>query len=491
MLRLAGLFAVVVCALSLAGGEMVPVVIPSAAAWVQWADFNGDGLDDLVSRDGLQWNLGGTFSAPVAIGYIPEATADFNGDGFADLVLQPDTERGFGAPRLLLGTGDGHFVEQAFSSEHGFFYACGDFSGDGKPDLVMADMQRGVGGMLTLLRSNGDGTFRMHQRLPWVQDLSELNTMIVGDVGGDGWPDLVQMFGDRLLIWYGRRDGHFDSPVTRYTVTPAASLVAGDVNGDGHSDLTFIHQSAGTHAVNVLYGDGGQRFPVAARHRVSDEPTSAVLVDLGGGATGIAYAQQDGAVHILATRNGTLTETSVARLDPAATAAREEGVVYPRLWRVSLRRPGRHELVAEGSVYPSGHRVRRTLWEIPLESSEVPRASGRRRATGISAVQTLEGAYDMAVASTCPFTMANATLRREGMFVGIEAPNVESSEAAYLDGKLHVRMTISENGVARAVKGTLRANANGFEGWLHEPDSSICGAAAAHQVKLTQRLAPQ
>jgi hypothetical protein len=118
-------------------------------------DFNGDGIPDLAvanagmrehqNRDGsvsvLLGNGGGTFQPAVtyAAGVAPVALAmaDFNGDGIPDLVFA----NYYGGARVLLGNGDGTFQTSPISYVGGsdsVSVAVGDFNGDGRADLALA-----------------------------------------------------------------------------------------------------------------------------------------------------------------------------------------------------------------------------------------------------------------------------------------------------------------------------------------------------------------
>jgi hypothetical protein len=70
----------------------------------------------------------------------------------------------------------------------------GDFNGDGKTDLaVLSKDSINTAGVVTVLLGNGDGTFR--NALSYGAGAGSL-ALAVGDVNGDGKPDLV--FADDL-----------------------------------------------------------------------------------------------------------------------------------------------------------------------------------------------------------------------------------------------------------------------------------------------------
>jgi hypothetical protein len=116
-------------------------------------NFTGNGILDLAVADAGDSNHGdpgnvsillgngdGTFQAahnfPAGSHPLSVAVADFNGDGLLDLVVAGDTVR------VLLGRGDGTFESTHVSYIAGFnptSVAIGDFNGDGSPDLAVAN----------------------------------------------------------------------------------------------------------------------------------------------------------------------------------------------------------------------------------------------------------------------------------------------------------------------------------------------------------------
>jgi hypothetical protein len=119
---------------------------------------------------------GGTNPASVAV-------ADFNGDGVPDLVL---ANSGTSNVSVLLGNGNGTF-QPARNFAAGFFpdaVVVGDFNGDGIPDLAVAHF---AGNSVSVLLGMGDGRFQAARNFFAGDSLS----LAVGDFNGDGRLDLA------------------------------------------------------------------------------------------------------------------------------------------------------------------------------------------------------------------------------------------------------------------------------------------------------------
>jgi sugar lactone lactonase YvrE len=286
---------------SLSGGQAS--ALPKAAIGVGSepqslvsADFNGDGIPDMaVLNTGsktvsiLLGNGDGSFTqaagSPFAAGTDPTwiATGDFNSDGNADLAV---VDYQGNAVIILLGNGDGTFTAAAASpvsvGSEPYAVVIGDFNGDGKPDMaVTLDSP----GLVAVLLGNGDGSFTAASGSPWTvgQDPYQI---VTGDFNGDGRLDLATAdFGENtVMLLLGNGDGTFvpaaNSPFT--VGNNPSSLVAADLNNDGHLDLAVANLNDNT--VSILLGDGIGDLTPASRPTltVGAHPAAIVAVDFDG-----------------------------------------------------------------------------------------------------------------------------------------------------------------------------------------------------------------
>ena len=134
----------------------------------------------------------------------PLLVADLNNDKKLDLVWNS---------AVYLGNGDGTF-QQAPLGLPGSLLAIADLNGDGIPDLVMGSSGPGSAGVYA---GNGNGTFQPSPfytvSLPNQSVVAEA-TASIGDVNGDGHPDIVlQNFtteGNNIVtVLLGDGAGHF------------------------------------------------------------------------------------------------------------------------------------------------------------------------------------------------------------------------------------------------------------------------------------------
>ena len=243
-------------------------------------DFNNDGKLDLLAVCGLQttvWFLPGLgtgqFGAPVST-TLPQQTieawieglvfqnvavADFNGDGLLDLVLETgpinDTTPTEGIELdLMLGNGDGTFGQPSpvLQGYDGGWVVTADFNGDGKADLAV-EVDTNTTYALTIYRGNGDGTFQAASSIS-TMGAAAVGSVAVADVNRDGIPDLIVAGGNgtssssslslstALQVFLGNGDCTFKAGFSANesgASTPGMALA--DFHGTGILDLIEEH----------------------------------------------------------------------------------------------------------------------------------------------------------------------------------------------------------------------------------------------------------
>ena len=251
-------------------------------------DVNGDGFGDVLigafgpkqatlhlgSTTGLATPPAWTFAFNQLFAVFPRAlgsAGDVNGDGYGDVIVTGNnldngqTNEGMafvfkGGPGGLdptpAWTGEGDQAE----ANYGFGAACaGDVNGDGYSDVVIS----------AYLFDNGEtdeGRIYVYHGSPsglvsgpasWTIEGNQANARFgsavstAGDVNGDGYSDVLigavaLGFGDlddgKALLYLGSASGLASSPAWSIVGPPTSALghdvaSAGDVNGDGYGDV--------------------------------------------------------------------------------------------------------------------------------------------------------------------------------------------------------------------------------------------------------------
>lgn len=190
-------------------------------------------------------------------------TADFNGDGIPDVVMLGTIASGQGLA-IFLGKPDGSFAPMVDYPVQATGFTVGDFNGDGKLDIIVVNF----GGTITgsVLLGNGDGT--LQPPVPLNQNIGNgYSAAASADFNGDGRLDLLLLTPDfgsgaTMAILLGNGDGTFQASVT-YPVPAAPYLALGDFNGDGKPDIAIAGTNdapSGGSLVSILINKGDGTF---------------------------------------------------------------------------------------------------------------------------------------------------------------------------------------------------------------------------------------
>lgn len=226
----------------------------------------------------------GSFVGPVGL-----AAADFNGDGHVDLAVALYGYIGQGSQvALLVNNGTGGFLPVLTYSAGTAPYklAAGDLDGDGRPDLVVARDES----KLSVLRNTGSGFAAPVS----YNVLSYFNTNVnpaveLGDLDRDGDLDVVYTSSTTavnsepaLAVLRNQGTGALAPAVPLFIPSDVAGggsdLAVGDVNGDGWPDILAATEGRWTLARNN--GSGG--FLTLESYGATESPVAVELADMDG-----------------------------------------------------------------------------------------------------------------------------------------------------------------------------------------------------------------
>jgi hypothetical protein len=194
-----------------------PAVLPDPSM-LKLGDVDGDGKPDLflpmyIHGTFVMLNAGdGSFGEPALLAGEPAVLAygvglgDLNGDGRLDAVTVADSHLSVFSNG---GTSLAPAVTYEGSLDTGWRLAeIADMNGDCSPDLVLAGAVGGGDG-INVLTNPGSGVFGESGQLPALAKLEGdlglwIKSIAVGDLNGDGKPDIVAATQDDLVVFLNR-----------------------------------------------------------------------------------------------------------------------------------------------------------------------------------------------------------------------------------------------------------------------------------------------
>jgi len=292
-------------------------------------DVNGDGYADVIvgasfydngqTNEGRAYLYLGSASGIVTstawmaesdqgsaqLGFSVASAGDVNSDGYSDVIVgAPFYDNGLtnqGRALAYLGSASGLASTPAWTADGPFFAGshfgrsvatAGDVNGDGYADVIVGAPDWAAQGRVFVYLGSASGLESTNAWNPVLSlpqnSLYGFSVASAGDVNADGFADIIasapgytdaQHFAGRADIFLGSASGLPQSPAwTAYGVSTALGPVgsAGDVNGDGYSDVIvggrhFVLPDSTSQRVDVYLGSQSGPAPNPAWSALGDQ----------------------------------------------------------------------------------------------------------------------------------------------------------------------------------------------------------------------------
>lgn len=271
-----------------AGATYVPlsVTVRNLTAYAQQAFYvtfpGGNASFGMIPFDSIPYDLNSNNPRRVSI-------IDLDGDGLTDVLVSDQGSntvtayRNKSLPQVLSFAPGVSFVSGAGPYD----IAIADFNGDGKPDAAVSNFNSGNAGSVSVFRNNSTrGVVNFGPAMVLPTGAGTLG-LAAGDLDGDGKPDLVACSGNAgyLTVFLNIPDStggiQFAPGQTITKLDHADAAVIGDVDGDGKPDLVTANSSGGSITVfKNISTLGNINFDVPRDYPVGSFPSFVTLADL-------------------------------------------------------------------------------------------------------------------------------------------------------------------------------------------------------------------
>jgi uncharacterized protein YjdB len=253
-------------------------------------------------------------NVPFTTGSNPTSVAigDIDGDGKSDMAVTNTSSNTVSIYRNASSSGSitsGSFATPVTftTGTHPFGVAIGDIDGDGKPDLAVANLSSDY--VSVFRNTSTSGSITSGSFAPQVTFLtagSGTRSVAIGDIDGDGKPDLVAAKGSANSISVLRNtgtigsisSGSFAAEVSFATGTLPYRLALGDINGDGKPDVVVPNYSSNTVSIfrntSSIGAITSGSFATEVTFATGNSPSSVAIGDLDGdGKVDLAVSNKD------------------------------------------------------------------------------------------------------------------------------------------------------------------------------------------------------
>jgi hypothetical protein len=281
------------------GVPVVPVPLPPGSSIVVGSDAGGPPLVRVIDTSSGAVELTITAYDSGFVGGVRVARADFNGDGVPDIVTAAGTGGGphikifDGATGFPLMSPVSNFFAYDAAFRGGVYVAAGDVNGDGFPDIITG---AGAGGGPHVKVFDGLTGNLIYSFFAYDAAFRGGVTVAAGDIDHDGHVDIITGAGPgggpHVEVFSGATGGLIRSFFAyNRSFTGGVFVAAGDVTGAGRADIVTGAGAGGganVKAFDGLTGDTLLSFPA-----VSTNQSGMVVVGNTQFAGGIRVAVED------------------------------------------------------------------------------------------------------------------------------------------------------------------------------------------------------